>query len=404
MQGSSSTMLKDMTTLAGQVRVNSDSQTNTLVFTTPERNFDAIRDMVRKLDIIRGQVWLDITILEVLLSDDTRLGLEWSWEEENHLGRDDLSGEFGTVFNLSTEGLGFTYSLFDNNLTAMLHALTRENRVRVITNTSLPTRDNNTARLSKGRDIPYLESQRTDNFGNILFDYAFLEDIGITIEITPHIAKAGLRESKELLFDIIGIEIQTDLDKNVISEALRSEFGSNGIPLSDSAAASAEIMGYKWLITDDDRVYIITRGRGKLSVSLKKKERRTVGLDITTMNVSNFVEFTEFNAPITDDSNLTTYVDVEDGERIVIGGVIKTEDKLVTTQIPILGSIPFLGRLFKKTQTITENTELLILITPHIIDINRAEDRDTLKELQNELRNSGSGLTRTETLEEQPAE
>ncbi|MFC1712082.1 secretin N-terminal domain-containing protein [Candidatus Poribacteria bacterium] len=401
MSGGSATMLKDMTTLAGQVRVNADEQTNTLVFTTPERNFEAIRDMVKKLDIVRGQVWLDITILEVLLSDDTKLGVEWGWQEENHLGRDGLTGEFGTVFNLSTEGLGFTYKVFDNNLTAMLHALTRENRVRVITNTSLPTRDNNTARLSKGRDIPYLESQRTDNFGNILFDYSFLQDIGITLEITPHIAKAGLRESKELLFNV-GMGFQEDLDAGNISDDLRKEFGSNGIPLSDTATALVEVVGYRWLIDDGDGIYIIIRGRDKLSVNLKKEERRTVGLDIATMNVSNFVEFTEFNAPITDDSNITTYVDVEDGERIVIGGVMKTEDKLVTSQIPILGSIPFLGRLFKKTETVAENSELLILITPHIIDINRAEDRDTLMDLQNQLRSNGSGME--EDMEKQPAE
>ena len=389
MTGGSSTMLKDMTTLAGQVRVNADAQTNTLIFTTPERNFEAIRQMMKKLDIVRGQVWLDITVLEVVLSDDTKLGLEWTWQEKNHLGKDDLTGEFGTAFNLSTEGLGFTYSLFNNNLTAMLHALTRENRVRVLTNTSLPTRDNQPASLSKGRDIPYLQSQTTDNLGNILYNYSFLQDIGITINITPHIAKAGLRESKELLFDT-GAEFQKDLGDGAISDALRSEFESYGITLSDGASTSVDVKGFKWLITDDGETYIITRGRDKLSVHLKKAERRTVGLDIQTMNVSNFVEFTEFNAPITDDSNITTYVDVEDGQQIVIGGVMKTEEKLVTNQIPILGSIPFLGRLFKKTQTLEENSELLILITPHIIDINKEEDRDKLMDLRKQLEENGT--------------
>ena len=395
MMGGSSTMLKDMTTLAGQVRVNSDAQTNTLVFTTPERNFEAIREIVRKLDIVRGQVWLDIQVIEVLLSDDTKLGLEWTWEEGSHLGKDDLTGEFGTAFNLSAEGLGFTYKIFNKNLTAMLHALTRENRVRVLSNTSLPTRDNQPARLSKGKDIPYLESTRTDNFGNILYDYSFLEDIGITIEITPHIAKAGLRESRELLFTA-GTEFQEDLDNGIISEALRSEFESNGLSLSGDAVASMDVMGYRWLIDDEPRTYIVLRGRDKLDVCLRKDERRTVGLDITSMNVSNFVEYTDFNAPITADSNVTTYVDVEDGQQIVIGGMMRSEEKLVTHQIPILGSIPFLGRLFKKTEKIMENTELLILITPHIIDINRPKDRNTFMELQKEFKRNGMGLMQAE--------
>jgi type II secretion system protein D len=312
MMGGSSTMLKDMSTLAGQVQVNADEQTNSLIITTPERNFDAIRDIIRQLDIVRGQVWLEVTVLEVTLSDDTKLGLEWGWQEGKHLGRKGLTGQFGTDFQLSSEGMGFTYSVFDKNLTALLHALMRENRVRVLSTPSLLTRDNQAAEWSKGKDIPYLESTSTDNFGNIQYDYNFLQDIGINIRITPHIAKSGrLKDQK-----------------------------------------------------------------------LEEGEKRTVGLDIEQLNVSNFIEYTDFNAPVTSDSTVTTYVDVEDGEQIVIGGMIRSEEKKITHQIPILGSIPFLGRLFKRTEDIMEDTELLILITPHIIDINRAEDRAKLEELQ----------------------
>jgi general secretion pathway protein D len=319
MMGGQATMLKDMTTLAGQVRVNADAQTNSLIFTTPERNFEAIREIVRQLDIVRGQVWLEITVVEVMLSDDTKLGLEWSWREGRHLGKKDVTGEFGTEFQLSEEGIGFTYKVFSKNLTTLLHTLMRENKVRVLSTPTLLTRDNQMARLSKGKDIPYLESTQTDQFGNVMYDYSFLEDIGITIEITPHIAKAGLKKSTE-------------------------------------------------------------------------GEKRTVGLDISTMNVSSFIEYTDFNAPITADSNVTTYVDVEDGESIVIGGMMKSEQKEVVHKIPILGSIPFLGRLFKKTENITEDTELLILITPHIIDIKKPEDMETLRKLQNELSNKNTNL------------
>jgi type II secretory pathway component GspD/PulD (secretin) len=138
---------------------------------------------------------------------------------------------------------------------------------------------------------------------------------------------------------------------------------------------------------------------------LKEGEKRTVGLDIEQMNVSSFIEFTDFNAPITADSTVQTYVDVEDGEQIVIGGMIKSETKNVVHKIPILGSIPFLGRLFKKTENITDDTELLILITPHIIDINREEDRAVLKELQsNQFNNSESELMQPATeAEERPS-
>jgi type II secretory pathway component GspD/PulD (secretin) len=296
-----------------------------------------------------------------------------------------VTGELGTAFQLDQEGIGFTYRAFNQNLTALLHTLMRENRVRVLSTPSLLTRDNETAELSKGKDIPYLESTRTDQWGNIMYDYNFLQDIGINIRITPHIAKGGsFKRPKEgkLLFGI-ELEHQTDLDNGNISEDLRQEFGNSGILLSRDATVLIEEESSRWLVTDSGREYHIREEESKLNIY--ESERRTVGLDIENMNVSSFIEYTDFNAPVTADSTVTTYVDVEDGEQIVIGGMMKSETKRVTHKIPILGSIPFLGRLFKKTEDITEDTELLILITPHIIDINREEDRAVLKELRDQL-------------------
>lgn len=383
MMGGSGTMLKDMTTLAGQVQVNADTQTNTLIFTTPERNFPAIRDMLKQLDIVRGQVWLEITVLEAMLSDNTKLGLEWNWNEGNHLGKSGVTGEFGTDFQLSNEGIGFSYKVFNKNLSTLLHTLMRENKIKILSSTALPTRDNQMASLNKGTDIPYLESTQTDNFGNIMYNYSFLEDIGINIEITPHIAKASLRESKDALFNV-DLGYQEELDKGVISEGLRGEFQKGRILLSDNAVLSMGSVKGKWMITDGDRTYILRKewGREEDKLHIYLKERRTVGLDISTMNVSNFVEYTDFNAPITADSNITTYVDVADGESILIGGMMRSEEKLVTHQIPFLGSIPFIGRLFKKTEKVVEDTELLVLIRPNIIDINDPVDRKTLGELE----------------------
>jgi len=301
------TLQKDITTLAGQVRVTGDSQTNSLVITTPERNFEEVKNIIRQLDIVRGQVWIEIKLYELTLTGDTNLGLEWFWKEEKHLGKAGWTGEFGTAFQLDENGLGFTYKVFNKNLTALIHTLMKENRVNVLSMPSILTRDNQRAELSKGKDIPYLQGARTDQFGNVIYDYDFLQDIGVNIMLTPHIAKIR---------------------------------------------------------------------------ALKEGEKRTIGLDIERLNVSSFLEYTDFNAPLTSDSNVTTYVDVEDGEKIFIGGMISEEKKRVTHQIPILGSIPFIGRLFKRTQTIEEKTTLLIEITPHIIDISKEEDRVILKELQ----------------------
>jgi general secretion pathway protein D len=306
---------RDVATLMGQVKINADSQTNSLVITTPERNHDAVRDVIQQLDISRGQVWMEIKVLEVSLGEENKLGIEWSWKEGTHLGKEGLNAVFGTDFQMSDDKIGFSYKIFNKNLNALLHTLMKENKVEVLSLPSILTRDNQQTTLSRGKDIPYLESARTDQFGQVIYDYNFLQDIGINLRITPHISKYGTK-----------------------------------------------------------------------SKMLKEGEKRTIGLEIEEINVSSFLEYTDFNAPVTADSTISTYVDAEDGAQVAIGGMIKKETKKVNHKFPILGSIPFIGRLFNKTEDVVENTQLWVLITPHIIDIKKPEDRETLRVLQDEQR------------------
>jgi type IV pilus assembly protein PilQ len=63
----------------------------------------------------------------------------------------------------------------------------------------------------------------------------------------------------------------------------------------------------------------------------------------------------------------TTQVLVTDGGTVVIGGVIQTNNSVSVSQVPLLGSIPWLGNLFKHTNVATSNQELIFFITPRII-------------------------------------
>ena len=71
--------------------------------------------------------------------------------------------------------------------------------------------------------------------------------------------------------------------------------------------------------------------------------------------------------PSKSSTQVITNVMVKDGHTIVLGGLFKEETTLGRTQVPILGDIPFLGELFKKTADSSKRTELIVLITPHII-------------------------------------
>ncbi len=72
-------------------------------------------------------------------------------------------------------------------------------------------------------------------------------------------------------------------------------------------------------------------------------------------------------APITSKREAKTTVDVQDGQTLVIGGLIKSKKLTTIEKVPILGNIPIVGNLFKKTGHQIEKTNLLVFITPHVV-------------------------------------
>ncbi|PSF05830.1 type IV pilus secretin PilQ [Marinobacter fuscus] len=71
--------------------------------------------------------------------------------------------------------------------------------------------------------------------------------------------------------------------------------------------------------------------------------------------------------PSINTNEVTTQVLVANGETVVLGGIFQSEVATQTTKTPFLGDIPYIGRLFKRTEHIDERSELLIFITPKII-------------------------------------
>ena len=73
-------------------------------------------------------------------------------------------------------------------------------------------------------------------------------------------------------------------------------------------------------------------------------------------------------APPINTGNLTTKVLVDNGDTIVLGGVFKTSETNTINKTPLLGDLPYLGSLFRSTNRTTTKTELLIFITPILLD------------------------------------
>ena len=89
--------------------------------------------------------------------------------------------------------------------------------------------------------------------------------------------------------------------------------------------------------------------------------------------------------PVIGQSAVTSTVVIRDGQTIVLGGFIRESNDLVRNRIPLLGRIPVLGGLFGSTSTSKTRTELVILITPHVIRNFEEADHAT-EELRDKLR------------------
>lgn len=72
--------------------------------------------------------------------------------------------------------------------------------------------------------------------------------------------------------------------------------------------------------------------------------------------------------PTEQTSEVTTNIMVRDGETVVIGGLIETRDVNTTSRVPILGYLPGVGWLFSSEQTETERNEIVVMLTPHVLE------------------------------------
>ncbi|HXY10813.1 MAG TPA: type IV pilus secretin PilQ [Terriglobales bacterium] len=105
----------------------------------------------------------------------------------------------------------------------------------------------------------------------------------------------------------------------------------------------------------------------RLTVIPQITSEGTIFLNVDVENTTpDFGESIQGN-PTLITQQATTQVLVTDGGTVVIGGVIQTNNSVTIDQVPVLGSIPWLGNLFKHQTVSTQNQELIFFITPRII-------------------------------------
>ncbi len=94
---------------------------------------------------------------------------------------------------------------------------------------------------------------------------------------------------------------------------------------------------------------------GHITLNLKPEQDINAGTDSTT------------GAPIVDTRSAETNVLVKDGQTVALGGLRRVDKSTTISKVPILGDIPFIGKIFQNRQIDDKDVELVMFVTPHII-------------------------------------
>jgi type IV pilus assembly protein PilQ len=130
------------------------------------------------------------------------------------------------------------------------------------------------------------------------------------------------------------------------------------IPYQEAASSGATTVSFKKAVLSLTVTPQITPD-GNIAMDLRVSQD-TVGQVISSIGGGSI--------PSVDTREVTTQVLVRDGQTVVLGGIYETERRDVTTKVPLLGDLPFLGSLFRSTQKVNNKSELLIFVTPKILE------------------------------------
>ncbi|MCB9778252.1 MAG: type II secretion system secretin GspD [Alphaproteobacteria bacterium] len=289
------------------VRITSDENTNSLVIIATPDQFQIIKAVIDKLDIRRKQVFVQAVILEMASEDTFELGLGV------HAGipgaNDDGSFSVGSA-QLGGSSLG----LSSDALSGLAMGV-----------------------YGKTITVPFgSETLDLPAFGIAL--NALASNSAVNIVATPEILTMANEEAKIVVGRNVPFPVSTGRDNN------------NNPIVSYQREDVATTLKVTPQINESDFVTL------ELFQEVTEVEEDDSGLDVTTAGF------------ITSKRSAETTVLVKDNQTVVIGGLIGSTDTEVESKLPILGDLPLIGNLFRGKRNVSRKTNLLIFLTPHIIE------------------------------------
>jgi len=276
---------KSLTENIGSIRT--DERTNTIVITDLAHNMEKIRRLIKAFDAKTKQVLVEAKVLELTLTDNSYMGIEW--EKLFHQLRNlDFAGTFPFGYTGTSSMVLSVATVGADNYELALSFIKSLGETKIISTPHISVCNNEEAKFMVGTREAYVTTTTTSGeVTTTTSENVEFIDVGVTIYVTPVIGEDGF-----------------------IKMELKPEISS----------------------------------------------------------VSDTLETTEGNEiPIVSTSNLETNVLVKDGSTIILGGLIKETLTTTVTKMPILGDIPLFGWIFRNSTDTKQKSELIILITPHII-------------------------------------
>ncbi len=306
--------------LSNRGTVTVDNRTNTLLVTDTVDRIDDVRDLVTELDRPVRQVLIESRIVVARHDFTYDLGVRFGVTG----AREDSRGNvISTARNI--EGTD-TYSQ------------------RGVTNRRDPTSAGfNLPNINDRMNVNLPISDPAGSIGWSILAADYLLDLELSalesegegeVISTPRVITANQQEA----FIQQGVEIPFESTQGGTAGAVNVEFKEAVLELRATP-----------MITPDNRV--------QLTLNVKQD---TVGEIFETGRGGS--------VPSIDTRELGTSVLIENGQTVVLGGIFQEERQHTTTKVPMLGDVPVIGNLFRRRSTEEDKRELLIFITPTILD------------------------------------
>ncbi|MCJ2378885.1 type II secretion system secretin GspD [Vibrio sp. ZSDZ34] len=306
----------------GEVMITAHPETNALVLTAPPDIMKALLEIIQQLDIRRAQVLIEALIVEIADVDGANLGVQWGNQSA------------GSVVQFSNTGASVG--------SVMVGLEEAKDKKRTESYVNPITGATETREITESGDYSKLASALAGVQGAA---------IGIALGDWTALITAVSSQSNSNILSSPSITVMDNGEASFI-------VGEEVPVLTGSTAGSNNSNPFQTV--DRKEVGI------KLKVVPQINEGNSVQLNIE-QEVSNVLGANGAVDVRFAKRQLNTSVMIQDGQMLVLGGLIDERAAESESKVPFLGDIPFLGRLFTSTSTTVEKKNLMVFIKPTII-------------------------------------